>query len=190
MMRPDAWFVRRTAFLEQPHAGRWALLLVPLLLGLLSLLAGQDDGWDMRNYHLYNVHALLGGRIELGIVSTSLILSHVKSGALKGIAVVGPRRIPGLSDLPTMGEQGMGAMEIRSALPLFGPKGLPAPIVQRLNRAVAAALGDEETKRRLANAYIDATPMSAAQTGDELAREHAHLGKLIQQLGIKADGGS
>lgn len=63
MMRPDAWFVRRTAFLEQPHAGRWALLLVPLLLGLLSLLAGQDDGWDMRNYHLYNVHALLGGRI-------------------------------------------------------------------------------------------------------------------------------
>jgi len=63
MMRPDAWFARRTAFLEQPRAGRWALLLVPLLLGLLSLLAGQDDGWDMRNYHLYNIHALLGGRI-------------------------------------------------------------------------------------------------------------------------------
>ncbi|MYM84622.1 DUF2029 domain-containing protein [Duganella sp. FT50W] len=62
-MRVDTWFARRTVFLEQPRAGRWALLLVPLLLGLLSLLAGQDDGWDMRNYHLYNVHALLGGRI-------------------------------------------------------------------------------------------------------------------------------
>ncbi|MYM70282.1 hypothetical protein GTP45_26255 [Pseudoduganella sp. FT55W] len=42
---------------------RRALLLVPLLLGLLSLSSGQDDGWDMRNYHLYNVHALLNGRI-------------------------------------------------------------------------------------------------------------------------------
>jgi hypothetical protein len=30
---------------------------------LLSLASGQDDGWDMRNYHLYNVHALLNGRI-------------------------------------------------------------------------------------------------------------------------------
>jgi hypothetical protein len=42
---------------------RWALLLVPVLLGLLSMSSGQDDGWDMRNYHLYNVHALLNGRI-------------------------------------------------------------------------------------------------------------------------------
>lgn len=63
MMRPDRWFARRTAFLERPQGSRWALLLMPLLLGLLSVLAGQDDGWDMRNYHLYNVHALLGGRI-------------------------------------------------------------------------------------------------------------------------------
>ncbi|MBV7538309.1 DUF2029 domain-containing protein [Duganella sp. sic0402] len=60
---PDAWLARRSAFLNHPRAGRWALLLVPVLLGLLSVLAGQDDGWDMRNYHLYNVHALLGNRI-------------------------------------------------------------------------------------------------------------------------------
>ncbi|WP_343731758.1 hypothetical protein [Duganella sp.] len=58
-----AWWTRRTAFLNHPRAGRWAVLLVPLMLGLLSLSSGQDDGWDMRNYHLYNVHALLNGRI-------------------------------------------------------------------------------------------------------------------------------
>ncbi|MHA4869357.1 hypothetical protein ACXZ1M_16820 [Duganella sp. PWIR1] len=60
---PCAWLARRTAFLNHPHAGWWAMLLVPALLGLLSLASGQDDGWDMRNYHLYNVHALLNGRI-------------------------------------------------------------------------------------------------------------------------------
>ncbi|NVM77990.1 hypothetical protein FHW83_003814 [Duganella sp. SG902] len=58
-----AWWARRTAFLNHPRAGMWAALLVPVLLGLLSLSNGQDDGWDMRNYHLYNVHALLNGRI-------------------------------------------------------------------------------------------------------------------------------
>jgi hypothetical protein len=59
----DAWFARRTGWLQQRHAGRWAVALALLLCGLLSLAAGQDDGWDMRNYHLYNVHALLNGRI-------------------------------------------------------------------------------------------------------------------------------
>ncbi|MYM21067.1 hypothetical protein GTP46_00185 [Duganella sp. FT135W] len=58
-----AWFARRTNFLTHPQAGRWSMLVIPLLLGLLSLASGQDDGWDMRNYHLYNAHALLNGRI-------------------------------------------------------------------------------------------------------------------------------
>jgi hypothetical protein len=53
----------RFAFLNHPRAGLVAAVLVPLLCGLLSVMNGQDDGWDMRNYHLYNVHALLGGRI-------------------------------------------------------------------------------------------------------------------------------
>ena len=46
---------------------RHAAWLVPLLLGLLSVALGQDDGWDMRNYHLYNPHALLHGRHGLDL---------------------------------------------------------------------------------------------------------------------------
>jgi hypothetical protein len=59
----DAWFARRTAFLSHPRAASIVLVLVPLLCGLVSMMSGQDDGWDMRNYHLYNAHALLNGRI-------------------------------------------------------------------------------------------------------------------------------
>lgn len=63
LARLDAWFARRTGWLQRRHAGGWTVLLALLLCGLLSLASGQDDGWDMRNYHLYNVHALLNGRI-------------------------------------------------------------------------------------------------------------------------------
>jgi len=59
----DAWFSRRTAWLNHPRAGRAAMALVPALFGLMAVWLGQDDGWDMRNYHLYNVHALMTGRI-------------------------------------------------------------------------------------------------------------------------------
>jgi tripartite-type tricarboxylate transporter receptor subunit TctC len=136
------------------------------------------------------IQDLLGGRIELGVISTSLIVDHAKTGSVKAIAVVGPNRIPDLPNVPTMAEQGLGDMEIRSALPLYGPKGLPAPLVQRLNGAVAKSLDDDEVKRRLGRIYIDTMPMSPPDLAAYLAEEHARLGKLIQQLGIRSDGGS
>lgn len=136
------------------------------------------------------IQDLLGGRIELGVISTSLIVDHAKTGSVKAIAVVGPNRIPDLPNVPTIAEQGLGDMEIRSALPLYGPKGLPAPLVQRLNGAVAKSLDDDEVKRRLGRIYIDTMPMSPPDLAAYLAEEHVRLGKLIQQLGIRADGGS
>lgn len=59
----DAWFARRTAFLAHPRMLLLAAVLVPLLFGLVSVVSGQDDTWDQRNYHLYNVYALLHHRI-------------------------------------------------------------------------------------------------------------------------------
>jgi hypothetical protein len=63
--RLEAGLLRWAAPLAHPRAARRAAFIVPLLCGLLSLAMGQDDGWDMRNYHLYNVHALLNGRMAL-----------------------------------------------------------------------------------------------------------------------------
>lgn len=57
------WYDRRTARFNHPATLRRAAWLVPLGFGLLSLLLGQDDNWDLRNYHLYNAYALLNGRI-------------------------------------------------------------------------------------------------------------------------------
>ncbi|WP_395403806.1 hypothetical protein ACHMW6_33855 [Pseudoduganella sp. UC29_106] len=59
----ESWLNRRTAFLTNPRAETLAMWLVPLLLGLLSVALGQDEGWDMRNYHLYNAYAVLEGRV-------------------------------------------------------------------------------------------------------------------------------
>ena len=131
---------------------------------------------------------LLGGRLDLAMVSTSLVMQHVKAGRLKALAVVGPRRLPELPDVATMAEQGVGDLEIRSSLPLYGQKALPEAIVGRLNAAMKAALADSETKARLAAAYIEPQPMSPSEAGLALQREHERLGTLIRQLGITADG--
>jgi tripartite-type tricarboxylate transporter receptor subunit TctC len=136
------------------------------------------------------VQDLLAGRLDLAVVSTSLIAHHVKAGRVKGIALVGLKRHDDLPGLATMEEQGEGALEVRSSLPLYGQKDLPEPIVQRLNKALVAALADPETRARLAAAYIEPLPMSPAETGAAMQAEHDRLCKMIDRLGIKADGGS
>lgn len=53
--------------LDTPAALRAATLLVPLAFGLLSLALGQDDNWDLHNYHFYNPYALMNGKIGLDL---------------------------------------------------------------------------------------------------------------------------
>jgi tripartite-type tricarboxylate transporter receptor subunit TctC len=134
------------------------------------------------------VQDLLAGRLDLAMVSTTLVMQHVKAGRLKAIAVIGPKRLAELPDVATLAEQGAGETEVRSMLPIYGQQAMPDAIVARVNGAVRAAQSDRETVARLAAAYIEPLPFSPEQTAAALAAEHERLGRLIQQLGIKADG--
>lgn len=87
--------------------------------------------------------------------------------------------MPDLPDVATMSEQGVGDIEVRSSLPLYGQKDLPAPIVERLSKAIAAMLANADMRTRLEAAYIQPLPMTAAA----MAREHERLGTIIRQLG-------
>ena len=63
--RLEAWFQRRTAALARPGTPVAAAWIVPVLFGLVSVYLGQDENWDLRNYHWYNAHALINGRLDL-----------------------------------------------------------------------------------------------------------------------------
>jgi len=122
------------------------------------------------------------------VISTVLAASHVKAGRLKAIAVVGLKQYDDLPGVKTMAEQGEADLEVQSSIPLLGPKDLPDAIVGRLNSAINLALADPTVHARLASAYIDPMPMSPRQLGEAMQQEHVRLGKLIQKLGITADG--
>lgn len=134
------------------------------------------------------VQDLLGGRLDVGVVSTALAAPHVKAGRLKAIGVVGVQRVSDLPAVATMSEQGEGELEVQSSIPLYGPKALPSPIVMRLNGAIDKALADPEVRARLASASIDPLPLGPQQLDEMLRREHVRLARLIRQLGITADG--
>jgi tripartite-type tricarboxylate transporter receptor subunit TctC len=106
------------------------------------------------------------------------------------VAVVQALRLSKLPDVPTMGEQGAGHVEVRSSLPLYGHNDLPQPIVQRVNQALVASLADTETLKRLKQIYVEPLPMTPLETAKALNDEHERLGKVIEQLSSKADGAS
>lgn len=66
-LRLESWFGRRTAVLAHPRAPGIAAWVVPVLFGLVSVFLGQDENWDLRNYHWYNAYALLNGRLDMDI---------------------------------------------------------------------------------------------------------------------------
>jgi tripartite-type tricarboxylate transporter receptor subunit TctC len=131
---------------------------------------------------------LLAGRLDLGSISTTLVIQHVKAGRLKAIGLVGPRRLRELPDVATLAEQGVGDVDVRASFPLYGHKNLPDAIADRLNRAMIAAQGDAEASKRLAAAYIEPLALDRSGTAAALQREYERLRSMIEQLGIKADG--
>lgn len=71
----QSWHLRAESLqlqLNQPQTIRWAMWLIPMLFGLLSLKLGQDYNWDLRNYHLYNAFAFLNGKTEIDLAPAQM----------------------------------------------------------------------------------------------------------------------
>jgi tripartite-type tricarboxylate transporter receptor subunit TctC len=130
---------------------------------------------------------LLAGRIQFGIVSTALALPHISTSALRPIAYLGRQRLGELPDLPTMEEQGFGAMHVRSTLTLFGPRALPASLAVRVNDAVAAAIEESQTRQRLQLAHIEIELSRPDDLARQLAAEQAVLGALVRSLDLRPE---
>ena len=93
--------------------------------------------------------AVMAGETNLSINDLAITLPMMQSGRVRGLAVLEGRRHPALADIPTLGEFLPGYEMPESWFGYFGPAGLPAPIVQRLNVEIARAYSATEIKQRL-----------------------------------------
>src|SRR5258708_1232401 len=90
-----------------------------------------------------------GGHTAIFFSSTATAMPHVQSGKLRPIAVTSTKRIAALPNVPTVAESGVPGYEVILWHGLIGPKGLPRPIVDRLNSEVTKALKLKETAEQL-----------------------------------------
>jgi len=101
---------------------------------------------------------LLANRVQ-AIFSTTSLLPHAREGKLRILSTTLPRRSPLLPDVPTVVEAGTPVAEFGGGwLAIYGPAGIPKPVVDRLNKAFNVAFNDPDVQTRLRNAALIHTP--------------------------------
>ncbi|MBI2291796.1 MAG: tripartite tricarboxylate transporter substrate binding protein [Betaproteobacteria bacterium] len=130
---------------------------------------------------------LLGGQLHLAFNSMQpSVMTLVKNGRLKGLAVTSARRSPAAPDIPTVGETLPGYENI-AWFGLFAPAKTPHEIVVKLNANVVNILREPETAQRLASQGAQPAPGTPAELAKFMRLETERLKKLIAYAGMKPD---
>jgi len=129
---------------------------------------------------------LLAGTVDVMFDNLPASIEFIKSGKLRALAVTTDKPNEALPDVPTVGATVPG-YEASAWFGIGVPKGTPAAVVEKLNRAVNAALADPKVKARLAD--LGGIPMtgSAADFGKVMADETEKWAKAVKFSGVSID---
>jgi len=128
---------------------------------------------------------MLGGRLDVAIDNVLLLASHVKRGAIRGLAVTGETRSPALPDLPTVAESGSPGFNVIGWFGVFAPAGTPQPIIRKLNAEMAGVMKMKEVAEPLLAQGAEPQSGTPDDLRKLLAREIALWSKIIKEAGIK-----
>jgi tripartite-type tricarboxylate transporter receptor subunit TctC len=125
----------------------------------------------------------LGGRID--VYSEPAVITHIKAGTARGLAVMSNSRLNELSDVPSLKEVGI-PFEQEAWLGVFAPKSMPADLVERMGAALAKAASRPELQGKLPPG-IQIASMGKQPFSQKIQSEQAVYKKLISELNIKLD---
>jgi tripartite-type tricarboxylate transporter receptor subunit TctC len=130
---------------------------------------------------------LIAGNVELMFESTNSIAPHVRNGRVRALAVTGTRRSISLPEVPTLIESGVPGYEVNAWSGIIAPAGLPRPILEKLNKAINAAIVAPETKERFTQLGSEGGGGTPEEFAELIRVDSAKWADVIRRSGAKID---
>jgi tripartite-type tricarboxylate transporter receptor subunit TctC len=130
---------------------------------------------------------LLAGRVQLTIDNLPAILPHIKSGALRALAISTDKRVPQLPDLPTIAEAGLPGYAAISWQMIAVPTGTPRPLSDRMAATVTKLAQDPAFRARVADVGAEAAGGTVDEARAFVKQEAVKWREVVLKSGAKAD---
>jgi tripartite-type tricarboxylate transporter receptor subunit TctC len=130
---------------------------------------------------------LIGGQIQVMFTTVASAASLIEAGQLRALAVTSSERSSAFPDLPTVSEAGVPGYDAEAWYGLFAPAKTPPEIIDRLNKAAAAAVKADVFKKLSVNEGLILVSSPPAEFDRYFREEEDRWRKVIQDAGIKAD---
>ncbi|WP_026346766.1 tripartite tricarboxylate transporter substrate binding protein [Variovorax atrisoli] len=159
---------------------RLAAELLRQRLGLDMVHVGYKSGGPA-------ITDVMGGQVDFMFSTIAASYPLVSSGKLRALAVSSPQRSPRLPEVPTIAETVVPGYEAYEWNGVFLPAGTPAPIAEKLHKAMVEALKEEEVKKRFVDVGVQPVGSTPAEFADFLKKEDAKWADVIRKGNIKLD---
>jgi tripartite-type tricarboxylate transporter receptor subunit TctC len=183
-----AWVKQKQEGVTYAHAGigsasyLCALMFMSSLKVKMTAVSYRGTGPAMND--------LLGGQFDMMCDQTTGTTNQIKNGKIKGYAATTSARLAVLPELPTLDESGLKGFEVSAWHAMWGPKGMPADVVDKLTKALQTALQDGKVIERLASLGTEPVKLDQATPAAlkaQLTSEVAKWGPVIRAAGAKGN---
>jgi len=134
-----------------------------------------------------SVIALMSGEVQMSFIIPILVVSHIKSGKLKGIAVSGKQRLAGLPVMPTFAEAGLPQFESTNWFGVLAPAATPRAIISKMSAELNRIQGLNEVKDKLGALGIDPLPGNPEQFAALIKSDTDRFARVVKTAQIKLE---
>jgi tripartite-type tricarboxylate transporter receptor subunit TctC len=128
---------------------------------------------------------LVAGHVQISFPSIPVVIGHVRQGRLRLLAQGGAKRATSLQDVPTMQEAGVPGFVVSSGFSLIGPAGIPRPVAEKLNDALAKAVRDPGNRKALLDGGAEPVGNSLDEHAAFIKSEIDKWRKVAKAAGIE-----